>query len=411
MTNPCARVRASRRSREQSLPSTLDHLHTAAPELARFASTATELPAASIEALPASTPADRIRRSLIPRWRQALAATGALVFASFGSVTLAGSAAVAEPAAAPPAPVASNSVVSFGAAPHIAPEFGSTLQAGVIGIAANPAGRGYWLVASDGGVFSLGRAKFFGSTGGEHLNKPIVAMAASPSGKGYWLVASDGGVFTFGDAHFHGSAADLQLASPIVGAAPSPGGHGYWLLGADGGVFAFGDAPFHGAPHDASPAVGIAASPNSRGYWVAHQDGSVRGFGVPLTGNPAIIGSTGDHPNTVGIAASAGGGYWLAQGAAAPVPSLGDDPFLACTRGHESDQAGGYQAVSPGGTYRGAYQFDQGTWNAAAELAGRPDLVGADPATVAPADQDLVAMALFHARGSQPWGGRCGGLS
>jgi hypothetical protein len=26
-----------------------------------------------------------------------------------------------------------------------------------------------------------------------------------PDGKGYWLVASDGGVFTFGDAGFFGS--------------------------------------------------------------------------------------------------------------------------------------------------------------------------------------------------------------
>ena len=37
------------------------------------------------------------------------------------------------------------------------------------------------------------------------LNKPVVGMAATPDGKGYWLVASDGGVFTFGDAQFYGS--------------------------------------------------------------------------------------------------------------------------------------------------------------------------------------------------------------
>ena len=28
-----------------------------------------------------------------------------------------------------------------------------------------------------------------------HLNQPVVGMAATPDGKGYWLVASDGGVF------------------------------------------------------------------------------------------------------------------------------------------------------------------------------------------------------------------------
>ena len=40
----------------------------------------------------------------------------------------------------------------------------------------------------------------YGSMGGKPLNKPIVGMAATPSGDGYWLVASDGGVFAFGDA-------------------------------------------------------------------------------------------------------------------------------------------------------------------------------------------------------------------
>jgi len=40
------------------------------------------------------------------------------------------------------------------------------------------AGKGYWLVAADGGIFSYGDATFYGSTGGMHLNKPIVGMAA-----------------------------------------------------------------------------------------------------------------------------------------------------------------------------------------------------------------------------------------
>jgi hypothetical protein len=33
-----------------------------------------------------------------------------------------------------------------------------------------------------------------------------VGMAATSDGKGYWEVASDGGVFTFGDAAFFGAA-------------------------------------------------------------------------------------------------------------------------------------------------------------------------------------------------------------
>ena len=49
------------------------------------------------------------------------------------------------------------------------------------------------------------------------LNRPIVGMAATPTGNGYWLAASDGGIFSFGDARFFGSAASLRLNGPMVG--------------------------------------------------------------------------------------------------------------------------------------------------------------------------------------------------
>jgi hypothetical protein len=87
-------------------------------------------------------------------------------------------------------------------------------------------------------------------------------------------------------------------------------------------------------------------------------------------------------------------------------PGAGGD-VLACIRAHESDTAGGYAAVSPDGTYRGAYQFLPSTWNATAADAGRPDLVGVDPAGASPADQDALASHLYAQAGSQPWGGRC----
>jgi hypothetical protein len=76
---------------------------------------------------------------------------------------------------------------------------------------------GYWLVASDGGIFTFGDADFQGSTGDQPLNAPVVGMAATPDGGGYWLVASDGGVFTFGDAGFYGSTGNIALNKPIVG--------------------------------------------------------------------------------------------------------------------------------------------------------------------------------------------------
>ena len=134
----------------------------------------------------------------------------------------------------------------------------------IVGAAANPNG-GYWLVASDGGIFAFGGAQFWGSTGGLPLNKPIVGMAATPDGGGYWLVASDGGIFAYGDAQFYGSTGGLTLNKPIVGMAATPDGGGYWLVASDGGIFAYGDAQFYGstgAIHLNKPIVGMAATPD-----------------------------------------------------------------------------------------------------------------------------------------------------
>jgi hypothetical protein len=96
-----------------------------------------------------------------------------------------------------------------------------------VGVTATPDGHGYWLVASDGGVFAFGDASFAGSTGGTPLNAPVVGMAATPDGHGYWMVASDGGVFTFGDAPFVGSDASTPHPAPAVGIAGRTGG--YWI--------------------------------------------------------------------------------------------------------------------------------------------------------------------------------------
>ncbi len=82
------------------------------------------------------------------------------------------------------------------------------------GIAATVAGNGYWLVATDGGVFTFGGARFYGSEGLVHLNQPVTGIAATPTGAGYWLAAADGGVFTFGDAGFFGAATG-QLTQQI----------------------------------------------------------------------------------------------------------------------------------------------------------------------------------------------------
>jgi hypothetical protein len=156
----------------------------------------------------------------------------------------------------------------------------------IVGMAATPSGNGYWLVASDGGIFTFGDAAFFGSMGNKHLNKPIVGMAPSPTGKGYWLVASDGGVFTFGDAGFFGSTGNIHLNKPIIGMLPSPTGQGYWLVATDGGIFTFGDVPFYGS----LPGAGIVAND------VVGMSGSaeppIQLFGAGSDGAAAALAST-----------------------------------------------------------------------------------------------------------------------
>ena len=64
-------------------------------------------------------------------------------------------------------------------------------------------GHGYWMVASDGGIFAFGDAPFRGSTGGTPSTRRSCRMTPS-STSGYWLAASDGGIFSFG-VPFHGS--------------------------------------------------------------------------------------------------------------------------------------------------------------------------------------------------------------
>ena len=169
-----------------------------------------------------------------------------------------------------------------------------TLYKPIVGMAAGPNGGGYWLVASDGGIFSFGDAAFHGSLGAMTLNKPIVGMAAGPNGGGYWLVASDGGIFAFGDAQFHGSLGAMTLNKPIVGMAATPDGGGYWLVASDGGIFAFGDAQFHGSLGSqvpSAPIIDMSATAKGSGYTLAGSDGAAYGFPTTTSAGPAAGGT------------------------------------------------------------------------------------------------------------------------
>ncbi|MGI8808586.1 MAG: hypothetical protein ACR2KK_12215 [Acidimicrobiales bacterium] len=82
-------------------------------------------------------------------------------------------------------------------------------------------GRGYWLVASDGGIFAFDAA-FHGSMGGTRLNKPVTGMVASRTGRGYLMVDEDGGIFAFGDVAFRGSLGASPPPAPIRSVAQLP---------------------------------------------------------------------------------------------------------------------------------------------------------------------------------------------
>ena len=178
---------------------------------------------------------------------------------------------------------------NYSGSPGASPSTGSLNWA----VSATPPGdgKGYWMVAADGGIFASGDAAFYGSMGGSHLNQPIVGMAATPDGQGYWMVASDGGIFSYGDAGFFGSMGASHLNKPIVGIAATPDGQGYWMVASDGGIFSFGDAAFYGSTGAITlnaPIVGMTATPDGQGYWMVASDGGIFSFG-----NAAFLGSTG----------------------------------------------------------------------------------------------------------------------
>ncbi|MGH9178329.1 MAG: SBBP repeat-containing protein [Acidimicrobiales bacterium] len=198
--------------------------------------------------------------------------------------------------------------------------------------AAAPGGPGYWLVASDGGIFAFGDAQFYGSTGALRLNQPMVGMAATPGGTGYHLVAADGGIFAFGDAQFYGSTGAIRLNRPVVGMARTPSGRGYWLVASDGGIFAFGDAPFYGSTGNLrlnQPVVGMAATPSGKGYWMVAADGGIFAFG-----DAQFYGSTGAlrlNQPVVGMAATITGKGYRLVAADGGIFAFGDASFHGST--------------------------------------------------------------------------------
>ena len=195
----------------------------------------------------------------------------------------------------------------------------------MVGAAATPDGRGYWLASAGGGVYSFGDATAYGSLGGRHLASAVVGMAATADGKGYWLASADGTVHGFGDATAAGPSTGPSTGlstgpgtgpgapggtGPVVGIVADPGTGGFWLASADGAVRGYGGAPTYPRGHLPAPVAAVAATPDGRGYWVVARDGRAAARGD--AGRHGALNGAYDRP-VVGIAVAPGGaGYWLA---------------------------------------------------------------------------------------------------
>ena len=229
-------------------------------------------------------------------------------------------------------------IFTFGAAKFYGSTGALTLQRPVVGITPTANDGGYWLVASDGGIFSFGNAGYYGSIPGlgfapagstnpERLNAPIVGMVPSADGAGYFMVASDGGVFAFGDAKFEGSCPGIGgCAGAAVAVMPDASGNGYWLVTTTGHIYAFGDAVNYGAPGPQSVPVTAAVRTNDgAGYWLLFANGAVAPYGdaVDLGGPVGAVG--GLNPASAIFTTSDGAGYWVAS-ANGSVYTYGDAP-------------------------------------------------------------------------------------
>jgi hypothetical protein len=231
-------------------------------------------------------------------------------------------------------------IFSFGSAQFHGSMGGIALQRPVVGIVPTSDRGGYWLDASDGGVFSFGDTQFYGSIPGlglnpagsgkaHSLNAPIVGMVPSHDQGGYFMVASDGGVFAFGDAHFAGSCPGIGGCSgAAVAVMPDASGNGYWLVTASGHVYTFGDAPYLGQPgSQSSPITSAVATPDGGGYDILDANGQVFAYGDAngSLGNVTSGAVGGFNPASAIFVTSDNGGYWVSD-ALGDVFTFGDAP-------------------------------------------------------------------------------------
>ena len=120
------------------------------------------------------------------------------------------------------------------------------LNAPIVAAEPSPA-FGNYLLASDGGVFAENGAIFYGSAGHLDLLSPMTSIICHPDGKGYWLIAEDGGVFTFGSATY-------------------PAGHTAWMGEPHGPIVAGYLQGFINRGGDLSPTRLVLIEDNARSH-------------------------------------------------------------------------------------------------------------------------------------------------
>ena len=229
-------------------------------------------------------------------------------------------------------------IFNFGSAQFYGSTGSLTLQRPVVGISPTSSRTGYWLVASDGGIFAYGDAGFVGSLPGAPYNlhpagsglpnslvAPVVGMVPSVDGSGYFMVASDGGVFAL-NAHFAGSCYSIGgCAGAAVAVVPDTTGNGYWVVTKTGNVYGFGDAGYYGGPGQGTVTSAVR-TPDGKGYWILLANGEVFAYGdAAQLGAPPATDFGILNPASAIFATADGAGYWVSSGLG-KVDAFGDAP-------------------------------------------------------------------------------------
>jgi len=102
------------------------------------------------------------------------------------------------------------------------------------------------------------------------------------------------------------------------------------------------------------------------------------------------VSSSSSSSSSTSSTASSGGGSSVATPVARV--TLDADPWEYL---RQCESGGNYQSVSSDGSYRGAYQFSQSTWEGVGGVG--------DPAAASPEEQDARAYMLYERSGGAPW--------